>query len=52
MLCGTGWQQTMGGQGQCKHSMEKGNRMLQDEYKKGSSKAKKDRSVVFGLQLL
>ncbi len=29
-----------------KHSMEKGSRTLQDEYKKGSSKAKKDRSVV------
>jgi hypothetical protein len=36
----------MGGQGRCKHSMEQGNRSLQDEYKKGSSKAKKDRFVV------
>jgi hypothetical protein len=26
--------------------MEKGNRTLQDEYKKGSSKAKKDRSIM------
>ncbi len=52
MLCGTGWQQTMGGQGRCKHSMEKGNRTLQNKYKKGSSKAKKDRFVVFGLHLL
>jgi hypothetical protein len=32
--------------------MEKGNRMLHDEYNKGSSKAKKDRFVVFGLHLL
>ncbi len=46
VLCGIGWQQTMGGQGRCKHSMEKGNKTLQDEYKKGSSKAKKDKFVV------
>jgi len=32
----------MGGQGHCKE----GNRTLQDEYKKGSSKAKKDMYVV------
>jgi hypothetical protein len=29
-----------------KHSMERGSRTLQDEYKKESSRAKKDRSVV------
>jgi hypothetical protein len=29
--------------------MEKGNRTLQDEYKKGSSKAKKERSIVLGV---
>jgi hypothetical protein len=32
----------MGGQGCCKQ----GNRTLQDEYQKGSSKPKKDKSVV------
>jgi hypothetical protein len=37
----------MGGQGHCKHSMEKGNKTLQDKYKKGSSRAKKDRSLGF-----
>jgi hypothetical protein len=36
----------MGGQGHYKHSMEKGSRMLQDEYKMGSSKAKRDMFVV------
>jgi len=35
-----------------KHASEKGKRKLQDEYKKGSSKAKKDKSMVFGLILL
>ncbi len=39
MLYGTSWQQTMGGQGRCKHS-RKENKTLQDKYKKGSSKAK------------
>ncbi len=37
----------MGGQGRCKHSMERRSRTLQDEYKKGSSRAKKDRFVGF-----
>ncbi len=36
---------TMGGQGCSKHSMERGRKTLQDEYKKGSSRAKKDRSI-------
>jgi hypothetical protein len=35
----------MGGQERYKHSMEKGSRTLQDEYKKGSSRAKKNRSM-------
>ncbi len=35
----------MGGQERCKHSMEKESKMLQDEYKKGSSRAKKDKSI-------
>ncbi len=47
VLCETCWQQTMDGQGHYKHSMEKGSRMLQDGYKNGSSRAKKERSVVF-----
>ncbi len=33
MLCEIGWQQTMGGQGCCKHAMETGGRMTWDEYK-------------------
>ncbi len=41
VFCETSWQQTMGGQRRCKHSMEMGGRMLFDEYKKGSSRAKK-----------
>jgi len=45
MLCEIGWQHIMGGQWRCKHSTEKGNRTLHDEYKKGSSRAKKDRCV-------
>ncbi len=47
VLCETSWQQTMGGQGCCKHSMERESRTLQDGYKKGSSRAKKDMFVVF-----
>jgi hypothetical protein len=47
MLCETGWQQAMGGEGRYKHSMERRSRTLQDEYKKGSSRAKKDRFVGF-----
>ncbi len=45
MLCEISWQHTMGGQERYKHSMEKGSRTLQDEYKKGSSRAKKNRSM-------
>ncbi len=45
MLCETGWQQTMGGQGHFKHARETGRRMLLDEYKKRSLRAKKGRSV-------
>ncbi len=45
MLCEIGWQHTMGGQERCKHSMEKESKMLQDEYKKGSSRVKKDKSI-------
>ncbi len=44
-LCETGWQQTMGGQRRYKHSMGMGGRMMLDEYKKWSLRAKKDRSV-------
>jgi hypothetical protein len=36
----------MGGQGRCKHSMERGNITSYDKYKKGSSKTKKDKVVV------
>jgi len=46
VLCETGWQQIMGGQGCCKHSMERESRTLHDKYKKGSLKAKKVRFVV------
>ncbi len=35
----------MGGQGRCKQSMETGGRMLLDKYKKGSLRAKKDKSM-------
>ncbi len=47
VLCGTSWQQAMGGQRHCKHSMERKSKKLQDEYKKGSSRVKKGRSVGF-----
>ncbi len=45
MLCETGWQQTMGGQGRFKHAREMGGRMLLDEYKKRGLRVKKGRSV-------
>jgi hypothetical protein len=51
VLCETCWQQTMGGQGRCKHSMEKGSKTLHGKYKKGSLKAKMD-SLWFWLHLL
>jgi hypothetical protein len=37
----------MGGQGHCKHSIERRSRTLHDEYKKGRSRAKKDMFVGF-----
>jgi len=40
VLCETSWQQTMGGQRRCKHAMEMGGRMILDEYKKWSLRAK------------
>ncbi len=46
MLCETGWQQTMNGQGHCKHARETGDKMLLDEYKKRSLRAKKDKSIL------
>ncbi len=45
MLCETSWQQTMGGQRRFKHARETGGRMLLDEYKTRSLRAKKGRSV-------
>ncbi len=45
VLCEISWQQTMGGQGHCKHARETGGRMLFEEYKKWSFRAKKERSI-------
>jgi hypothetical protein len=36
----------MNGQGHCKHAREMGDKMLLDEYKKRSLKAKKDKSTL------
>ncbi len=41
MLCETGWEQTMGGQGCFKHARETRGRMLLDAYKKKSLRAMK-----------
>jgi len=38
----------MGGQGCCKHAREMRSRMLLDEYKKWSLRAKKDMFIFFG----
>jgi hypothetical protein len=43
MLCEIGLQQTMGGQGRCKHARETRGRIRLDEYKKRNVRAKKDR---------
>ncbi len=40
MLCETNWQQTMGGQGHCKHARETKSKRLFNEYKKGSFEGK------------
>jgi hypothetical protein len=45
------WQQTMGGQGHCKHSMEKENKTMQDKYKK-EFKGKEGQVCGFWLHLL
>jgi hypothetical protein len=36
----------MNGQGHCKHARETGDKMLLDEYKKRSLRAKKDKSIL------
>ncbi len=46
MLSEIGWQQTMDGQGRCKHARETGNKVLLDEYNNKSLRAKKDKSVL------
>jgi len=51
VLCEIGWQQMMGGQRHCKHAREMGGRMMWDEYKMWSLRAKNDKSI-FLLKLL
>jgi hypothetical protein len=45
VLCETGLQQTMGGQGHYKYARETRGKMWLDEYKKTSLRAKKNRSI-------